>query len=258
MPDLFDMNARADRRDRAAHAGAPLFMHERAFDDCLERLQLIGRSFERVLLIGCPDPAWTRRLVRAASGVDVRDPGPIFAEKAGGQVIVEDAWEPAPGEYDLVLSIGTLDTVNHLPLAFQLIRHSMREGGLFLGAMAGGDTLPRLRSAMRAADSVTGGAAPHVHPRIEAAALASLLSAAGFDDPVVDVDRVTVSYRSFDALIADLRSLAATNMLSGRPRFIGKRARVAAAIAFADAGDGQRTAETFETLHFAAWNNRQS
>src|SRR6185437_476174 len=122
----------------------------------------------------------------------------------------EDAWKPDEGAYDLILAVGTLDTVNDLPIALRLIRHGMCSSGLFLGALSGGDTLPQLRTAMRAADAVAGAAAPHVHPRIEAAALAPLLDSAGFVDTVVDVDRLAVSYVSLDRLIADLRAMGAT------------------------------------------------
>jgi hypothetical protein len=134
----------------------------------------------------------------------------------------------------------------------------MTGGGLLIGVMSGGDTLPELRGAMRAADSVTAAASPHVHPRIEASALAPLLSSAGFVNPVVDVDRVTVTYPSLVRLVADLRAMGATNILNARPRFVGRAARKAAIEAFADAGDGTRTAETFEILHFAGWTGIQT
>jgi len=107
--------------------------------------------------------------------------------------------------------------------------------------------------AMRAADAVSGAAAPHIHPRIEPSALSPLLAAAGFIDAVVDVDRATVSYASLHRLVADLRAMAVTNILAARPRFVGRKARAAAMSAFAAAGDGSRTAEKFEILHFAAW-----
>ena len=100
---------------------------------------------------------------------------------------------------------------------------------------------------------MSGAAAPHVHPRIEAAALAPLLADAGFVNPVVDVDRVTVSYPSLHRLVADLRAMGATNILHSAPRFVGRAALSAARDAFTAAGDGIRTAETFEILHFAAW-----
>ena len=253
MPDLFDMQVRAMRRDRAARRGAETFLHERAFDDCLERLLLMDRRFTRALLIGCPDPEWPRRLQAVAADIAVRDPGPLFAAAAGGAPIVEDAWEPPAATFDLVLAVGTLDNVNDLPLALQLVRYSMNGDGLFMGVLAGGDTLPRLREAMRAADAVSGGAAPHVHPRIEPAALSTLLGSAGFLRPVVDVDRVQVSYRSLARLVGDLRAMGAGNCLRQRPPSLTRGQRDAAARAFAAAGDGERTAEAFELIHFACW-----
>jgi len=133
----------------------------------------------------------------------------------------------------------------------------VKDDGLVLGAVSGGDTLPALRNAMRAADSATGVAAPHIHPRIEASALAPLLADAGFLHPVVDVDRVAVSYQSLDRLVSDLRAMGCTNTLSGRPRYVGKSAMAAAVAAFAEAGQGSRTVETFEILHFAAWTPKE-
>lgn len=247
------MKLRALRRDRAVRSGPDLFLHERAFADCLDRIALLRNRFARALLIGCPDPQWPERLRELVDRVDVREPGSQFAAEAGGETIVEDYWEPPAGNYDLVLAVGTLDTVNDLPLALRLIRHAMRDDALLIGAMSGGDTLPQLRAAMRAADAVAGAAAPHVHPRIEASALAPLLADAGFANPVVDIDRVPVSYRSFERLVGDLRAMGATNVLLDRPCFTGKAGRHAAARAFADAGDGSRTVETFEIIHFAAW-----
>lgn len=251
------MELRAVRRDRAARTGVELFLYERAFEDCLERIALQQRRFDRALLIGCPAATWPERLKAIAAAVDVRDPGPIFARTARGTCIREDAWHPAEAAYDLVISIGTLDTVNDLRLALRLIRYTMNGNGLFIGALSGGDTLPRLRSAMRAADMCSGMAAPHVHPRIDAAALSPLLVDAGFADPVVDVDRVTVSYPSLLRLVGDLRRMAATNILSKRPRFIGRDAFGAAAELFVAAGDSGRTPEMFEILHFAAWASKE-
>jgi SAM-dependent methyltransferase len=257
VPELFDMDLRALRRDRAARTGVDLFLLDRAFEECLARLALVRRRFDRALLVGCPAAAWPQRLAALAVEVDARDPGPLFASSLGAQPIVEDAWAPEQGAYDLVLAVGTLDSVNDLPLALHLIGHAMRPGGFFIGALSGGDTLPQLRAAMRAADSITGAAAPHLHPRIEASALASLLAEIGFINPVVDVDRVPVSYASFERLVQDLRAMAATNILKQRPRFIGKEAYAAARRNFAASSNGDRSVETFEILHFAAWKQKK-
>jgi hypothetical protein len=254
VPDLFDMELRAMRRDRAARGGVELFLLQRVFDDCLERIALMNRRFEHALLIGCPDPGWPERI--PASAVEVRDPGPLFAAAGGGTQIVEDAWEPPANAFDLIVAIGTLDTVNDLPLALRLIRHAMQPGALLIGAVSGGDTLPQLRAAMLAADMAAGEAAPRVHPRIEAAALSPLLANAGFERPVVDIDRVQVSYPDLERLVADLRAMAASNILRARAPPLTRTRRGAARRAFAEAAGGTgRTSETFEILHFAAWTS---
>jgi NADH dehydrogenase [ubiquinone] 1 alpha subcomplex assembly factor 5 len=254
VPHLFDMELRALRRDRAARIGPELFLLERAFADCLDRVALVQRRFDRGLLIGCPDAEWPKRLCEFVDDVEVWDPGRLFANAAAGYPIVENGWTSSPDSYDLVLAIGTLDTVNDLARALKSVCRSLHAESLFLGAFSGGNTLPQLRAAMRAADLVTGIASPHAHPRIEASALAPLLSHAGFVMPVVDVDRVQVSYSSLDRLIADLRRMGATNLLSARSREnLSKPALAAARQCFAAAGDGDRTVETFEILHFAAW-----
>jgi SAM-dependent methyltransferase len=253
VPELFDMKMRALRRDRAARIGPELFLFDRAFEDCLERITLMNRRFERVALIGCPDPRWPGQLRSLADAVDCFDPGPLLAAAAGGTVMVEDSWSSKPATYDLVAAIGTLDTVNDLPLALRLIRNATRPNGLFIGAMSGGDTLPRLREAMRAADAVRGVAAPRVHPRIEASALSPLLADAGFVRPVVDVERVPVSYPSFERLVSDLRAMGATNVLRTSVPSLTRGQRNAASRAFGEAGGNGRTTETFELLHFAAW-----
>ncbi len=243
---LFDPSLRPIRQARASRLGPQLFLHERAFADCLERLALLHRRFDNALLIGCEDTAWQIRLREAADAVQL-----------GGPHSLESSSTLEVGSFDLVLVIGTLDTVNDLPLALRLIRYAMRPDGFLLGAFSGGDTLPQLRVAMRAADAVRGRAAPHVHPRIEASAVAPLLSDAGFIEPVVDIDRVSVSYASLDRLVRDLRSMAATNAMTARPRFIGKAGRAAATRTFADAGSDGRTIEIFQTIHFAAWTPKE-
>ena len=167
--------------------------------------------------------------------------------------VVEDELDLDPGRFDLAVAIGALDSVNDLPGALLRLRFVLNPDSLLIGAMSGGNTLPRLRQAMRAADAAMGAASPHVHPRIEPAALAQLLGSAGFAMPVVDVDRVAVAYRGFDQLVGDLRGMGATNILNSRsPEPLTRAARAAADADF-NPGPHERTTETFELLHFAAW-----
>lgn len=253
MPQqLFDMDARVLRRERAARGGPALFLYERAFDDILERLEDINRSFGSALLIGCPDPQWPERLRAKVRELTVVDPGPAFASASRGQTVQEDELELEPRSFDLCVAVGTLDSVNDLPGALLRLQLLLKPDSLLIGVMSGGETLPRLRSAMRAADSATGIASPRVHPRVEPSALTQLLTAAGFTMPVVDIDRVKVSYVSLNRLVSDLRSMGATNILSQRSKVPLSRAALAAAKDDFEAA-GERTVETFELLHFAGW-----
>ena len=247
---LFDHALRALRRDRAARLGVETLVYDRAFEDCLGRLADVRGTFEDGLLAGCPNPAWPGRL--KAQRVSVVDPGPLMAERARGQCADLESLPFDAASFDLCLTVGLLDTANSLPLAVAALHLVLRPGGLLLGAIAGGQSLPRLRRAMLAADGGQGRAAPHVHPRIEAPSLARLLTEAGFVDPVIDIDRVDLSYRSLDGLVRDLRAMGMTNVLASRPRTpVGGPALAAARAAFVEGRD--RAIEQVEILHFAAW-----
>ena len=233
---LFDHRLRNLRRDRAARIGTEFVLYDRAFDDCLERLADIRAEFSDLLLVGCPNPEWPERL--DGKRVTVVDPGGLFADRAGGRCADLEFLPFEANSFNLVLCIGVLDTANNLPLAAAALELVLKPGGLLIGAIAGGQSLPRLRQAMLAADLVTGQASPHVHPRIEGPSLANLLTAAGFVMPVVDVDRVELVYDSLDSMVRDLRAMGATNVLSARSRRpLGRAALRAADAAFLDGGD---------------------
>jgi NADH dehydrogenase [ubiquinone] 1 alpha subcomplex assembly factor 5 len=252
-PDLFDRHLRSLRRDRAARAGPELFLHERAFADCLDRLADVPRRFRSALLIGVPDPAWMARLAAHADAVEAFDPGALFAAAASGICADEDDHDFGVARFDLVVAVGTLDTVNRLGPALQAIRRAMMPDSPFIGALAGGDSLATLRRAMLAADRFTGAAAARTHPRIAPSTLAGALGAAGFVMPVVDVDRVTLRYATLAALVRDLRAMGASNMLSQRAPSRGREWSSLADAAFAAEGADGRTEERIDLLHFLGW-----
>ncbi len=206
------------------------------------------------MLIGVPDPGWVTRLRAHADTVESVDPGALFATAAHGVHAEEDRHNYGIARFDLVVAIGTLDTVNQLGPALAAIRRSLRPDSPLLGALAGGDSLPSLRRAMLTADRLTGPVAARIHPRIEPSALAALLGAAGFVMPVVDVDRVALRYQTLAALVRDLRAMGASNMLveQAPPRDREWAALAAAAFA-AEAVDG-RTEERIDLLHFLGWS----
>ena len=258
--DLFDRRLRALRRDRAARQGGDMFLLERAYGDCLDRLGGIARRFETALLIGCPSPDWPQRLGAYANRVEVVDPGACFAAAAGGSPIDEDRHDFAGAKFDLCVAVGTLDTVNELGPALHNIRRALRPDAPLIGAFVGGNSLPALRAALIEADRASGRAVARTHPRIEAPTFAGLLASAGFTMPVVDIDRVRLRYRTLADLVRDLRAIAATAVLADRPPPLSKSVAQNAARAFADAGDGDRTEEVIDLVHFIGWSphNRQA
>ena len=233
---LFDDHARLLRRDRATRLDGDLFLHARAFDDSLDRLADIRVEFATALIDGRSKARWRDSLASIVPQVVAADPASV-----------------APHSFDLCLSIGELDTINDVQAAAFALRQSLRPGGLLIGAIVGNNSLPRLRAAMLAADRAEGGAAPRLHPSIDGPSLASLLTSAGFIEPVIDVDRVDVAYPDLDRLVGDLRAMGCTNVLSERSRRpITRRGLSAARIAFHDGGGP--SVERFELLHFAAWS----
>lgn len=240
---LFDDAARVQRRQRALRREPRPFLAERIVEEWLERLAPISRRFDHVLVTGVP-PALRSRLERV--GAEVR-----FTESIDAIAGEDEA------SLNLILVMGELDGRDELPLLLRVIASRLAPGGLLAGALAGGQSLPALRAALHAADQPRGAFPPRSHPRIEPGALAALLNDAGLTDAVVDLDQVTLRYRSLDRLIGDLRDHAATNVLRDRPRgSLGKSGFAAARAAFTRAGDGIATAERVDLLHYAAWARR--
>jgi NADH dehydrogenase [ubiquinone] 1 alpha subcomplex assembly factor 5 len=253
----YDRRLRRLRRNRAAKNFAQAdYLHHLAADELLDRLSLVKREFKDALVLGAPDNHVAARLGQLRMGVTAADPGQRFGEAAGVQCD-EDRLPFADAAFDLVLSVGLLDGVNDLPGALTLIRRTLRPDGLFLGAFVGAGSLPRLRSAMMAADAAEGGAAsPRIHPQIDVRAAGDLLVRAGFALPVADSDSILIRVPHLLALVSDLRTMAATNILAARSRRPIGRSGLAAAIADFSAGadaDG-KTNERFEIVYMIGWS----
>ena len=90
---------------------------------------------------------------------------------------------------------------------------------------------------------------------------ADLLQRAGFALPVSDVERLTVRYGDFFALVRDLRAHGLTNAMAERSRKPLRRDTLAALLAHyaahhADA-DG-KLRRSFETLYLTGWAPHES
>ena len=215
-PEIFDRDARRLKRNRMLHYGHDdRWIIGRMADDLLERVDAVRRPFRRALILGCDFN--TIRPVLEDRGVScvMADACPEIAATLDGIACDEDRLTFANGSFDLVIAIGTLDTVTDLPGAFALIHRVLEDGGLFLGAMVGAGSLSALRSILQDGhddhESVM-----RFHPQIDVRGAGDLLARAAFQLPVAESETVSVQYRAFRKLIDDLRANGLTNVLSDR------------------------------------------
>lgn len=249
-PDLFDRPARRRRRDRAAAGdyAAYAFLRDVMVEGLLERLSLVKRGFADVLDIGSPDA----QIVVPGARIARADPGFGFARGVAGVQIDEDRLPFADGSFDAVLSAGVLDQVNDLPGALTLIRRALRPDGVFMGAFLGAGSVPALRAALRSAEGDR--PAARLHPQIDVRSAGDLLVRAGFALPVADIETLDIGYPDLGRLLADLRGMAGTNVLTDRHP-LSRAALAAAAQAFAAAaGPDGRVRERIDLIFLTAWS----
>lgn len=226
-----------------ARPDAPRYLTDDYAEDVLDRLSFLRHAPRTALVVDDCSGALTTKLEQAGCTVTRAEPADGFDEE-----------QPlAGGPYDLVASLGTLDTVNDMPGALIHIRDALAPGGLMIASFPGAGCLPVLRAAMLAADGER--PAPRLHPMVDVRAGGQLLQRAGFADPVVDSRSLDVSFRSLDALVADLRAQGLTNLLADPGPPLGRSALEQARSAFAEAGENGRTIERFELLTLSGWRS---
>jgi malonyl-CoA O-methyltransferase len=114
---------------------------------------------------------------------------------------------------DLLWSNLTLPWVDELPLALAEFHRVLNVGGLLTFTTFGPDTLRELRSAFAAAD-----ASAHVHSFLDMHDVGDMLVQAGFADPVMDMELITMTYADAGALMRDLKAIGAQNARADRGR----------------------------------------
>ena len=266
---VFDRAAVRAHRDRAApgfEAHGDFLVRE-VGERLVSRLDDVKRRFARVLDLGCHSgqlgPMLRRRdppdlLVEA-------DLSPAMAARAGGpaRLAADEEWLPIrAASLDLVVSALSLHWANDLPGALVQIRQALKPDGLLLAALLGGDTLFELREAFLQAEAgQEGGARPHVSPFPDIETLGALLQRTGFALPVIDTDRITVTYASTHALMHDLRAMGEANAAQARARHFARRGTFRAAAAcyreMFGGADG-RIPATFQILYVTGWRPHES
>jgi malonyl-CoA O-methyltransferase len=192
-----------------------------------ERLELVKLAPQRVLDAGsgagASSESLRRRFPRAELyDVDVtlgalRGPGQPFTARAMNWVrgvvpsrsICADlsVLPLRPASINMIWSNLALNWASDLPATLQEWNRVLAIEGLLTFSCYGPDTLRELRSA---------GAG--VHDFVDMHDLGDMLVNAGFAEPVMDMERITLTYADVRALVRDLRATGQVNVLAARRR----------------------------------------
>jgi len=184
----------------------------------------------------------TPALLRRAAGRDGSGALPVCADAA--RLPLRD------GSVGLVFSSLMLHWCPALDPVLREVRRCLGYPGLFSFATLGPGSFQELRMAWQQVDQGI-----HVMPFPEMRALADGLVQAGFAEPVVDSERLTIRYRSLAQLTTDLRGTGTTNPGSDRQRGLtGRQQWQRFATALEEFRDGEGTLPmTLDIIYGQAW-----
>ncbi|ATE60861.1 methyltransferase domain-containing protein [Thauera sinica] len=239
-----------------------------------ERLDYIRLAPKRILDLGCGTGADLERLgerfpeaqviaadfalpmlARARARKPSAPPGGLLRRLLGGggkplPAVAADARSLpfAHGTLGMVWSNLMLAALDDPLPALQEIHRVLEVGGLLMFSTLGPDTLRELRAVLPA------GSGERVHRFIDMHDIGDTLVKAGFADPVMDMEMLTLTYADLDGLFADLRATGSTNASTARPRGLsGRRAWSEARAAYERLRSGGRLPASFEIIQGHAW-----
>jgi len=264
---VFDRAAVQAHRNRAAPDFTRYdFLFREVANRLVDKLHDVARTFPLALDLGCHTGQLDEIQIRdkKIGHLVQTDLSAAMVRRTIGlrAVADEEALPFADASFDLVVSNLSLHWANDLPGALIQVRKSLKPDGLFLAALLGGDTLHELRDVLLSAElDVTGGASPRLSPMADLRDLGGLLQRASFALPVVDSDRLTLTYGNPFALLRELRGLGEANATAQRPRHPTRRAVFETAARlyherYADQ-DG-RVPATFDVIYLTAWAPHES
>jgi malonyl-CoA O-methyltransferase len=139
--------------------------------------------------------------------------------------------------------------IDNLPPLFAECVRVLKPGGLLVFSTFGPDTLKELRAAWAEADQQ-----PHVSRFLDMHDVGDAVLAAGLRDPVLDVQRYTLTYSEPRKLLQELQGLGATNADCSRARGLTGKTRYQRMLAAYEAMRvGGRIPATWEVVTAHAW-----
>ena len=238
-----------------------------------ERLEYIRVSPRRILDLGCGTGADLPRLTErfpaatviaadfaparlAAAGARVRPAsGGLFRRLLGAAptplphlAARADALPLARASLGLVWSNLMLPALDDPLPTLREIHRTLEVDGLLMFSTLGPDTLRELRAALPDRRG------ERVHRFIDMHDIGDALVQAGFADPVMDMELVTLTYPDLDTLLQDLRQSGAANAATNRPRGLsGRREWAEARAAYERLRRDGRLPASFEVIQGHAW-----
>ena len=241
---------------------AAAILQSRVRDELLDRLEVVRLEPTVVLDLGAGTGHASLALKRRYRGAQVvaLDLAPGMLQEAGRRqtllrrfrrVCADAAALPlGTDSVDLVFSNLMLQWCNDPDAVFGECRRVLKPGGLLTFTTFGPDTLVELRRAWAAA----GDGHTHVNRFIDMHDLGDALVRSGLVEPVMDVERYTLTYAKVQDLMRDLKAIGAHNANAGRPRGLtGKGALERMAAEYETHRREGRLPATYEVVFGQAW-----
>ena len=151
---------------------------------------------------------------------------------------------------DLLISSLMLQWSNDIHATFRGFRRVISPNGLLMFTTFGPDTLKEIRASWAMVDNK-----PHTSQFTDMHDIGDALLAAGFSNPVMDMDMMTVTYESVRELMRDIKNIGASNATEGRSKgLMGKQRLADFEAAYEDFRDNKGLyPTTWEVIYGHAW-----
>ncbi len=174
----------------------------------------------------------------------------LFAGKRENFLCADvEALPLAANSVDMAWSNLALQWCNDLPATFVELQRVLKVEGLLIFSSFGVDTLHELRTAFHDVDGYN-----HLNRFADMHDIGDMLVAAGFADPVMEMERITLTYDDVRAVMQDLKSIGAHNATAGRaPGLMGKAAWRRVTDNYEKLRRDGKLPATFEIVYGHAW-----
>ena len=221
----FDRNA--DRYDD--HAA----LEQEVCSRLLERLEFHRLAPQRIVDLGCgtgQTSAVLKARFRKAHVIGLDSSGMMLAKMRRRSSLLRplravcadfSALPLAERSSELVFSNLALQWSNDPETLFSEIRRVLAPGGMLLFSSLGPGSLRELQASLTDGDETLGG-----REFADILDIGNALVAAGFQEPVMDAERITLNYPDIDALVNELEATGNALLMSGRQDLTEIRGRL--------------------------------